>query len=133
MLLNGPESFTPDGGFMLGEAAETRGLFLGCGMNSVGVASSGGAGMALAHTVVHGHPPADLGALDPKRVAPCFDSLDVLMARAPEVLGKHYEIAHPGREMTSARRLRTHPLDAAFAARGARCAQLLPISAATNR
>ena len=54
MLLNGPESFTPDGAFLLGEAAETRGLFLGCGMNSVGVASAGGAGMALAHCIVHG-------------------------------------------------------------------------------
>ena len=39
MLLNGPESFTPDGSFLLGEAAETAGLFLGCGMNSVGVAT----------------------------------------------------------------------------------------------
>ncbi|MEM6986762.1 MAG: FAD-binding oxidoreductase, partial [Pseudomonadota bacterium] len=47
MLLNGPESFTPDGTFMLGETAETRGLFLGCGMNSVGMASGGGAGMQL--------------------------------------------------------------------------------------
>ena len=60
MLLNGPESFTPDGSFLLGEAAETRGLYLGCGMNSVGVATGGGAGMALAHTIVHGHAPGDL-------------------------------------------------------------------------
>ena len=51
-LLNGPESFTPDGSFLLGETAETRGLFLGCGMNSVGVATGGGAGMALAHALV---------------------------------------------------------------------------------
>ncbi|TMV54124.1 FAD-binding oxidoreductase, partial [Thioclava sp. BHET1] len=48
MLLNGPESFTPDGTFVLGETAETRGLFLGCGLNSVGIASGGGAGMNLA-------------------------------------------------------------------------------------
>ena len=54
MLLNGPESFSPDGSFMLGETAETRGLFLGCGMNSVGIASGGGAGMNLAHAIVHG-------------------------------------------------------------------------------
>ena len=52
MLLNGPESFTPDGTFMLGETAETRGLFLGCGMNSVGLALGGGAGMNLAHCIV---------------------------------------------------------------------------------
>ena len=54
MLLNGPESFTSDGMFMLGETAETRGLYLGCGMNSVGIASGGGAGMNLAHCIVHG-------------------------------------------------------------------------------
>ena len=52
MLLNGPESFTPDGSFMLGETAETQGLFLGCGMNSVGIATGGGAGMALADCII---------------------------------------------------------------------------------
>jgi len=69
MLLNGPESFTPDGSFLLGETAETAGLFLGCGMNSVGVATGGGAGMALAHCILNGAPPADLYEADPKRFA----------------------------------------------------------------
>ncbi len=112
MLLNGPESFTPDGTFMLGEAAETQGLFFGCGLNSVGVASGGGAGMNLAHCIVHGHTAYDLGEADAKRFAPVFNSLDHLMARAPEVLGKHYEIAYPGRQWTTARDLRRTPLDA---------------------
>ena len=112
MLLNGPESFTPDGAFMLGEAAETRGFFLGCGMNSVGVASGGGAGMALAHCIIHGHPPADLHEVDPKRFPDCFQSVEALSARVPEVLGKHYEISYPGRQMSSARDLRTTPLHA---------------------
>ena len=110
MLLNGPETFTPDGMFMLGEAAETRGLFLGCGMNSVGVASAGGAGMALAHCVEHGHPPFDLHEADPKRFPPEFNSLDALTARVPEVLGKHYEITYPGRQWATARGLRKTPL-----------------------
>lgn len=110
MLLNGPESFTPDGSFLLGESAETRGFFLGCGMNSVGVATGGGAGMALAHCIVHGHTPADLSEADPKRFPECFQSLDALMARAPEVLGKHYEITYPGRQFASARGLRPTPL-----------------------
>ena len=92
MLLNGPESFTPDGTFMLGETAETRGLFLGCGMNSVGVAAGGGAGMNLAHTIVHGHTAYDLGEADAKRFAPVFNSVEHLVARAPEILGTHYEI-----------------------------------------
>ena len=112
MLLNGPESFTPDGTFMLGEAAETQGLFFGCGLNSVGVASGGGAGMNLAHCIVHGHTAYDLGEADAKRFAPVFNSLDHLMARAPEVLGKHYEIDYPGRQWTTARDLRRTPLDA---------------------
>ncbi len=90
-LLNGPESFTPDSSFMLGEAAETRGLFLGCGMNSMGVASGGGAGMALAHCIVRGHTPTDLHEADPKRFPDCYNSVEALTQRAPEVLGKHYE------------------------------------------
>ena len=110
MLLNGPESFTPDGSFMLGETAETKGLFLGCGMNSVGVATAGGAGMALAHCIIHGHPPSDLHEADAKRFPPCFQSMEALTARVPEVLGKHYEIAYPGRQLDSARQLRTTAL-----------------------
>ncbi len=110
-LLNGPESFTPDGAFLLGEAAETRGLFLGCGMNSVGIATGGGAGMALTHAILHGHTPTDLHEVDPKRFADCFNSAEELAARAPEVLGKHYEITYPGRQFSTARGLRKTPLD----------------------
>ena len=110
MLLNGPESFTPDGSFMLGEAAETPGLFFGCGMNSVGMASGGGAGMNLAHCIVHGHTAYDLGEADAKRFAPGFNSLDHLQARIPEILGTHYEIAYPGRQRQTARDLRHLPL-----------------------
>ena len=111
MLLNGPESFTPDGSFLLGESAQTRGLFLGCGMNSVGVASSGGAGMALAHCMQHGHMPMDLSEVEPNRFAPQFNSIELLSSRVPEVLGKHYEITYPGRQWTSGRNLKSSPLD----------------------
>ncbi len=123
MLLNGPESFTPDGTFMLGETAETRGLFLGCGMNSVGIASGGGAGMNLAQCIVHGRTAYDLGEADAKRFAPVFNSLDHLMARAPEILGTHYEIAYPGKQLKTARDLRKLPLDAAYRAAGAHFGQ----------
>ncbi len=122
-LLNGPEGFTPDGAFLLGESAETRGFFLGCGMNSVGVASGGGAGMALAHSIVHGRTPVDLHEADPKRFPDEFHALDALMARAPEVLGAHYEIAYPGRQFTSARGLRKTPLDARWRRAKARFGQ----------
>ena len=110
MLLNGPESFTPDGTFMLGETSETRGLFLGCGMNSVGMAAGGGAGMNLAHAIVHGHTAYDLSDADAMRFSPAFNSLEHLMARAPEILGTHYEIAYPDRQRSSARQVRTLPL-----------------------
>jgi len=124
MLLNGPESFTPDGTFMLGETAETRGLYLGCGMNSVGLAAGGGAGMNLAHTIVHGHPAYDLTEADAKRFAPVFNSVEHLMARAPEVLGTHYDIAYPGKQFKTARNLRRLPLDAQYRAAGAHMGQV---------
>lgn len=110
-LINGPESFTPDGSFLLGEAGETRGLFLGCGMNSVGVATAGGVGMALAHCIVHGRLPVDLHEADPKRFPSCFNSASALSERVPEVLGKHYEIAYPGRQWATSRGLRPTPLN----------------------
>ncbi|MDV7145915.1 FAD-dependent oxidoreductase [Tropicimonas sp. TH_r6] len=123
MLLNGPESFTPDGMFMLGETAETRGLFLGCGLNSVGIAAGGGAGLNLAHCIIHGHTAYDLGEADAKRFAPIYNSLDHLMARAPEILGTHYEIAYPGRQLKTARDLRKLPLDAEYRKAGAHFGQ----------
>ena len=106
MLLNGPESFTPDGNFLLGETSEVEGLYIGAGMNSVGIASAGGAGMALARTIVEGTPPFDLNELDPKRFDPIFSNIKALSARVPEVLGKHYEITYPGRQWNSARDLK---------------------------
>lgn len=124
MLLNGPESFTPDGTFMLGETAETRGLFLGCGMNSVGLASGGGAGMNLAHQIVYGHTAYDLGEADAKRFAPVFNALDHLMARAPEILGTHYDIAFPGKQLKTARNLRLLPLHAEYEKAGAHFGQV---------
>ena len=124
MLLNGPESFTPDGSFLLGEAAETRGLFLGCGMNSVGVATGGGAGMALAHCIVHGHPPTDLHEADPTRFPSCFNSAAALAERVPEVLGKHYEITFPGRQWATGRDLRPLPLEGRWRAEKAHFGQV---------
>ena len=119
MLLNGPESFTPDGSFLLGETAETRGLFLGCGMNSVGVATGGGAGMALAHAIQHGAPPVDLHEADPKRFDSSLTTVAALTARVPEVLGKHYEITYPGRQWNTARSLRQVPLHDVWKAKNA--------------
>jgi glycine cleavage system aminomethyltransferase T/glycine/D-amino acid oxidase-like deaminating enzyme len=123
MLLNGPEAFTPDGSFMLGESAETKGFFLGCGMNSIGIAIGGGAGMALAHTIIHGHPPTDLFDLDPRRFPDCFNSVEALCERAPEILGTHYEITYPGRQHKSARNMRKMPLHDQWVNHSARFSQ----------
>ena len=110
MLLNGPESFTPDGSFLLGESTEVRNLFLGCGMNSIGVAAAGGAGMALAHSIQYGHMPMDLHEVDPARFPSVWSSAELLAARVPEVLGSHYEITYPGRQWTKPRHLQVSPL-----------------------
>lgn len=109
-LLNGPESFVADGMFMLGETARTKGLYVGCGMNSVGVATSGGAGNALAHCIVHGYMPFALPEVNPNRFPDCFNSVEALSARAPEVLGHAYQIPFPGWQPKSARDIRFTPL-----------------------
>ncbi|MEM6498356.1 MAG: glycine cleavage T C-terminal barrel domain-containing protein, partial [Pseudomonadota bacterium] len=107
-----------------GETAETRGLFLGCGMNSVGVATGGGAGMALAHAIVNGAPPMDLHEADPKRFASAFNSAAALSARVPEVLGKHYEITYPARQWSTSRDLSPTPLHAKWVAAKAHFGQV---------
>lgn len=109
-LLNGPESFSHDGSFFLGQTQQVEGLFLGCGLNSVGIATGGGAGWALAHWVTHGEAPFHLGDTDPDRAHASENRLATLMPRAAEVLGRHYEIHYPGVQMHSARNLRLTPL-----------------------
>lgn len=120
MLLNGPESFTPDGAFLLGEAPEVGGFFVGCGMNSVGVASGGGVGRALAQWVIDGEQPMDLSCVDIRRFAPFHADEAFLKERIPEELGLHYAIGYPGRELETARNLRLGPVHDRLAAKGAR-------------
>ena len=123
-LLNGPEAFTPDGTFMLGESAETQGFYLCCGLNSIGIAIGGGAGMALAKEIVNGYPPMDLHELNPKRYPDCWSSAKSLTERVPEILGSHYEIAYPGRQYMTARNLRLTPLHEQWKHNNARFAQM---------
>jgi len=120
MLLNGPESFTPDGAFLLGEAPEVDGFFVGCGMNSVGVASGGGVGRALAEWVIAGEQPMDLSSVDIRRFAPFHSDEQFLQERIPEELGLHYAIGFPGRELETARNQRLGPLHDRLVAKGAR-------------
>jgi 4-methylaminobutanoate oxidase (formaldehyde-forming) len=106
---NGPESFTPDNQFILGEAPDVRGFFVGAGFNSVGIATAGGAGRALAEWIVDGEPSLDLLAVDIRRFAPFHGDHAWLRARVGEVLGLHYAVPWPNREFETARPLRTSP------------------------
>jgi 4-methylaminobutanoate oxidase (formaldehyde-forming) len=116
---NGPESFTPDNQFILGEAPEVRGFFVAAGFNSVGIATAGGAGRALAEWIVGGEPTSDLTAMDIRRFAPYNGNNRWLHDRVGEVLGLHYEVPWPGRELETARPFRRSPVHHLLAASGA--------------
>ncbi|MBX4972607.1 GcvT family protein [Rhizobium lentis] len=118
-LLNGPESFTPDGNFILGEAPELKNFFVGAGFNAFGIASAGGAGMALAEWVTKGEPPYDLWPVDIRRFGrPHFDT-DWVRTRTLEAYGKHYAMAWPLEEHSSGRPCRKSPLYDRLKAQGA--------------
>lgn len=118
-LLNGPESFTPDGNFILGEAPELRNFYVGAGFNAFGIASGGGAGMALAEWAAKGEAPYDLWPVDIRRFGKVHHSTDWVRTRTLEAYGKHYTIAWPSEEMKSARPTRRSPLYAHLKAAGA--------------
>lgn len=121
---NGPESFTPDNQFILGAAPELENFFVGAGFNSVGIATAGGAGRALAEWIANGAPTGDLTGVDIRRFAPFNGNRRWLHDRVAEVLGLHYEVPWPNREMTTARPFRRSPvhhlIDAANANFGSR-------------
>ncbi len=118
-VVNGPESFTPDGNFILGEMPEVRGLFVGAGFNAFGIASGGGAGMALAEWVARGSPPYDLWAVDVRRFGRNHLDPSWVRARTLEAYAKHYAMAWPLEEYASGRPLRRSPLYDRLMAKGA--------------
>lgn len=109
-LINGPESFTPDGNFILGESPEVAGFYVGAGFNAFGIASGGGAGRALAEWVVAGEPPMDLGAVDIRRFGPHHGDVEWVRHRTLELYGKHYTLPWPFEEHASCRPLKTSAL-----------------------
>jgi glycine cleavage system aminomethyltransferase T/glycine/D-amino acid oxidase-like deaminating enzyme len=119
MLLNGPESFTPDGNFILGEAPELRNYFVCAGFNSAGIANSGGAGRLMAEWIVAGEPSTDLWDVDIRRFGAFTGNRKALAQRTGETLGLHYAMRWPRQELESARPLRTSPLYDLLAAKGA--------------
>ena len=107
-LINGPESFTPDGNFILGEAPELAGFYVGAGFNAYGIAAGGGAGR-----------PMDLWPVDIRRFGRPHRSVEWVRSRSLELYGKHYTISWPHEEHDSARPERVSPLYAALKDAGA--------------
>ncbi|HEY2818838.1 MAG TPA: FAD-dependent oxidoreductase [Casimicrobiaceae bacterium] len=119
LLLNGPESFTLDGNFILGEAPELDGYFVCAGFNSAGIANAGGAGRLIAEWIVEGEAPFDVFDIDIRRFAPFHANRRHLADRIVESLGLHYAMRWPREELTTVRPLRRSPLYDRLKAKGA--------------
>ena len=109
-MVNGPESFTADNQYILGEAPEVRRFYVAAGFNSSGIASAGGAGKALSEWIVSDGPTMDLWSVDIRRFARFHGNTHFLRERTSETLGLHYQINWPKRELESARGVRRSPL-----------------------
>ncbi|MGV3552909.1 GcvT family protein [Rhizobium sp.] len=109
-MINGPESFTPDGNFILGVAPECKNMFVGAGFNAFGIASGGGAGWVLAQWVVDGEAPLDLWVVDIRRFAGMHRDRQWVLDRTLEAYGKHYTIGFPHEEYESGRPRVVSPL-----------------------
>lgn len=106
-LINGPDGFTPDGEFVLGEAPGVRGLFVAGG--SPGIAAGGGVGKVMAEWIVEGRPGSDLWRADLRRFGAHFADRAYATGRALEVYARNYRVHYPLEEFESGRPLRTSP------------------------
>jgi sarcosine dehydrogenase len=118
-MINGAESFTPDGNFILGPAPECANMYVGAGFNAFGIASGGGAGWVLADWVMRGEAPLDLWAVDIRRFSTLHRDRDWVAERTLEAYGKHYTVAFPHEEYTSGRPRIVSPLYDRLKAAGA--------------
>ncbi len=119
VFFNGPESFTPDDRYLLGEAPELRGMYVAAGFNSIGIQSAGGAGKVLADWIIDGHPPFDLWDVDIRRCAPFQRNRRYLRDRTVETLGLLYAMHWPFRQAETSRGVRKSALHDRLAAAGA--------------
>ena len=106
IFFNGPESFTPDDRYQLGEAPEVKNYFVAAGFNSVGIQSAGGAGKVLAEWIQKGHAPQDLWDVDIRRNLPFQSNKPYLYERTTESLGLLYETHFPFKQYKTARGVR---------------------------
>ncbi len=115
----GPESFTPDTRYSLGEAPELENFFVAAGFNSIGIQSSGGAGKVIAEWIVNGHAPMDLWDVDVRRWMPFQGNRAYLRERVSETLGLLYAMHWPFRQPETSRNVRRSILHDQLAERGA--------------
>jgi uncharacterized delta-60 repeat protein len=109
LFFNGPESFTPDDRYLLGESPDVPGMFVAAGFNSIGIQSAGGAGKVLADWIVDGRPPMDLWDVDVRRMMPFQRNRSYLHDRTVEALGLLYAMHWPYRQPETARGVRRSP------------------------
>jgi 4-methylaminobutanoate oxidase (formaldehyde-forming) len=107
-MINGPEAFTPDNEFILGES-EVRGFFLAAGFCAHGIAGAGGIGRQVASWIVEGEPELDLWQMDIRRFGGQYRSRSLTLARTTEVYATYYDIHYPNEERRAGRPLRVSP------------------------
>ncbi len=117
-MINGPEAFTPDNEFILGES-EVRGFFVAAGFCAHGIAGAGGIGRQMATWIVDGEPELDLWKMDIRRFGPAYRSQAYTLARTTEVYATYYDIHYPNEERQAGRPLRTSPTFEILAGLGA--------------
>ena len=123
LLFTGPESFTPDGAFLMGPAPDVKGLYALTGMNSSGIGQSGGAAKALAEWIDGGEPTIDITAFDMRRFPRVFGNTAWVAERSKELPSWVFDVNMPRREHKHARNLRLSPFHDRFEAAGARFGQ----------
>lgn len=110
-LFTGPESFTPDNGFLIGEAPELANFFVAAGMNSLGILTGGGVGSIVANWIADGVPPVDVTDVDIARLSPFQQNRSYLAERGVELLGRlHSTGSWPHSHPTTARNVRRSPV-----------------------
>ena len=119
LLFCGPESFTPDHNYLMGEAPNLKGYFVAAGFNSLGILSAGGVGLVMAHWIVHGHAPMDVWSVNIRRTHAWQKNPRYLADRVVESLGIGYQDHWPFRQWTSARGVKKGILHDRLAAAGA--------------
>lgn len=115
----GPESFTPDLLPIVGEAPELKNYFVAAGLNSIGILTGGGLGRVLAHWIIHGRPDVDVTGFNIDRLQVYQSNPEYRRTRTMESLGMVYQCHYPTRSMQTARGVKTSPIHARLAARGA--------------